>query len=210
MKNIKERETMYDYNMEGIGKINGGEFGTVTVDGVGTCTEDLKAETIRVNGVFKCRGTLEAGFMQTDGTAEVNAYIRAKKMVVEGMLTVRGEGKIEAGEIECEGMIKAGEISADIINADGFINAREIVGDRIVIRSHSNRIAQFFTKRFSHIELIEATNIEIHGVVAKAVNGQNIVIGPNCIIDSVDCSGTLTVHDSSSIKTMTGDYTMKN
>ncbi len=201
---------MHDYNMEGIGKINGGEFGTMTVDGVSTCTDDLKAENMRINGVFKCQGSLEAGFLQTDGTAEVNAHLRAKKLVVEGVLTVRGEGKIEAGEIECDGVIKAGEISADVIHADGFVNAHEIVGDRITIRSHTNRIAQFFTKRFSHIELIEATTIELHGVVAKTVNRQDIVIGPNCIIDNVDCSGTLTVHKSSSVKNTTSDYSIKN
>ncbi len=201
---------MHDYNMEGIGKINGGEFATVTVDGVGTCTDDLKAETMRINGVFNCRGSLEAGFLQTDGTANVHSHIRAKKVVVEGMLTVRDEGKIEAEEIECDGVIKAGEISADVINAEGFINAREIVGDRIMIKSMNHKVVRFFTRRFSHIELIEATSIELQGVVAKAVNGQDIVIGPNCMIDSIDCSGTLTVHKSSSVKTMTGGYTMKN
>lgn len=201
---------MHDYNMEGIGKISGGEFGLVTVDGVGTCTDDMKAETMRINGVFKCQGSLEAGFLQTDGTANVFSNIRAKKLVVEGVLTVRGDGKIEAGEIECDGVIKAGEISADIIHADGFINAREIVGDRIVIKSMTHKFVQFFTRRFSHIELIEATSIELHGVVAKTVNGQDVVIGPNCIIDNVDCSGTLTVHKNSCVKNMTGGYTMKN
>ena len=201
---------MTDYRMEGICKINGGEFGSITVDGVGTCTGDLKAESIRINGVFKCQGTLEVGMMKSDGTADFDSNIRAGKMSVDGVLTAKGDAKIEAEELTCNGVIRANEICADVIRADGVMNAKEITGDRITIHSCAHRIATFFMKRFSHIDLIEATQIELNGVVAKSVNGKDIKIGPNCEIENLDCSGTLFIDKKSNVKNITGDYTMKN
>ena len=201
---------MTDYRMEGICKISGGEFGSMTVDGVGTCTGNLKAENICINGVFKCHGTLEAGSINSDGTADFDSNIRAGKMNVDGVLSAKGDAKIEAEEIACNGVIRAKEISADIIKADGVINAKEITGDRISINSCGNLITKFFLKKFSHIDLIEATQIELNGVVAKSVNGKDIMIGPNCEIENLDCSGTLYIDKKSNVKNISGDYTMKN
>lgn len=201
---------MTDYRMEGIAKINGGEFGIITVDGVGTCTGDLKAESVRINGVFKCQGTLEAGTIKSDGTADFDSNIRAGKVSVDGILNAKGDSKIEADEIVCNGVIRAEEISADIIKADGVIHAKEITGDKIFINSCGHLIPKFFMKRFSHIDLIEATDIELNGVVAKSVNGKDIRIGPNCEIENLDCSGTLTIDKKSIVKNITGDYTVKS
>ncbi|MEI6101516.1 MAG: hypothetical protein WCP73_06735 [Eubacteriales bacterium] len=230
---------MSDYNMEGVSKISGGVYDKMTIDGVGTCTGDVKAEEMHISGVFKCLGSVDVGLLESDGTAEFRSSIRAKKMMVEGVVTVKGEGtikadelfcdgvfkcfgeveaglldtdgtatfhsnirakklvvdgvltvrdkgRIEADEIICGGVITAGEVSADLINADGIINAKEIVGDKIIIKSHLNKVFRFFAKKFSNVELIEATTIELHGVVAKSVSGRDIIIGKNCGIDSID------------------------
>ena len=201
---------MQDNHLDGVCKIHGGEFGKLTVDGVGTCTDDIKAESMLISGVFKCMGAIDTGLLQTDGTAEIRSSVRAKKIITDGILTVRDGARIEADEIECDGIIRAGEVSADVIRAEGVINAKEIVGDRICIRSTAGRIARFFCKRFSNIELIEATTVEISGVTAKSVNGKDIIIGPQCQIDTVDCSGTLFIDKSSSVKTITGEYVRKS
>lgn len=201
---------MTDYRMEGICKINGGEFGGMIVDGVGTCTGDLKVESIRINGVFKCQGALEAGDMLSDGTADFESNIRAAKVRIDGVLNVKGDAKIEAEEIVCNGVIRANEISADFINAHGVINAKEITGDRIQINSCAPLIARFFMRKFSHIDLIEATQVELTGVIAKSVNGKDIRIGPNCEIENLDCSGALMIDKKSTVKNITGDYTMNN
>ncbi len=253
---------MSDCKMEGVSTISGGVYEKMTVEGVGTCVGDVKAEEMRIGGVFKCMGAvetgllesdgtvefrssirakkivadgvfaakgdgkieadeirsdgvfncagpIEAGLMETGGTATVRSNVRAKKLVVDGMLTAKA-GKIEADEIICGGFITAGEVSADRIDADGVINAKEIVGDNIVIRSRMNKVVRFFAKKFSNVELIEATTVELHGVLAKSVSGRDIVIGKNCGIDAVDCSGTLRIDPSAQVGKITGEYTMQN
>lgn len=223
---------MNDYNVEGVSKINGGVFGRMRVDGVGTCTDDVKADEMLINGVFKCLGAVEAGLLETEGTAEFRSNIRAKRLVVDGVLTVKADGKIkseqitcngvitvrgngiiEADDIKCDGVITANEISADVIYADGVINAKEITGDKITIRSRNHtidKIARFFWKRFSNVELIEATTIDLRGVIAKSVNGRDIVIGPGCSIDTLDCSGTLIIDKTAEVRNITGEYTKDN
>ncbi len=200
---------MQDYSVEGIGKLSGGEYRNLRVEGVGECTDDIKAEDIRVEGVFNCSGSLEAGYFSCEGVAEIRSDIRAKRLDVEGVLTSRG-GKIEADEIYCEGVIKAnGEISAEVLRAEGCINASEIVGDRITINYHRTwtKIIRMCRRERSNIRVIEATSIELSGVTADTVNGKDVIIGPDCIIQNLDCSGTLSIDGSSQVYNITGTYT---
>lgn len=202
---------MNTVNFKGVGQIDGGEYGTVSVDGVCNCSGDIKAESIIIDGVFKSTGAVESAFIHCDGVAELKSHIRAGKLEVDGVVNVKGGTKIEATEIECDGVINLdGEISADIINADGYISAKEIVGDKIIIKSHSSRLTQFFTKwKHSKIDLIEATTVELKGVTARSVNGKDISIGPRCRIQKIDCSGTLYIHKNAEVKEITGEYTRK-
>ncbi len=200
---------MGDYIMEGIGKISGGQFDTVKIEGVGNCSNDLKAENINIEGVFNCSGEIEAGMLYCEGVANFKANIRAKKIHVEGVFNVDAFGKIEANEIVCDGVIKAkGEISTDILDAEGCIEADEIVGDKIRICSHhpKNKIINLFNRFRSKVRMIEATTIEIYGVKSQTVNGTDITIGSNCIIENIDCSGTLYIDETSSVKNITGEY----
>ncbi|MBH1940269.1 hypothetical protein I5677_05080 [Mobilitalea sibirica] len=204
---------MQDFSLEGIGKINGGEFRTLNVEGVGSCSSGVKAENIYIEGVFNCSGEIEVEHLHCEGVADFTANIRAKRINVQGVVSVRRDAKIEAEEIICEGVIKAGgEISADFINAEGFIQAKEIFGDRIRINSHyhGKRIVNFFKREKSDIKLIEATTIELSDVTVSTVNGRDITIGPYCKIDHLDCNGTLFIDRTATVGNITGNYTMKN
>lgn len=110
-------------------------------------------------------------------------------------------------------MIKTGgEISADKINAEGCIDADEIVGDNIRILSHwhTPRLLNFINRFTSKVRVIEATTIELSGVKAETVNGRDIKIGPDCKIENIDCSGTLSVDSGSIVHNITGQYTRRD
>jgi len=202
-----------NYVMEGVGRISGGEFDTITVKGVGTCSDSIKAENIHVEGVFNCSGEAVTGLLHCAGVSEFKSNIRAKRITIEGVLTQKEGTRIEAEEIICDGLLKTGgEISADIIKADGCIVAKEIFGDQVKIKSYyrAKRIVNFFTREKSEIRLIEATTIELKGVTADIVNGRDITIEANCIIDKIDCSGVLYIDKSSTVNTITGNYTRRD
>lgn len=198
---------MQDFKIDGIGKISGGEYGNLAIDGVGSCDADLRAERLRVDGTFTCSGSLSAGEFDCDGLATVNGSLKAGKLYVDGLLSVVG-AKVEATEIFCDGLLNVdGELSADRIEADGCVSAREIVGDRIRILSRHRGFLLFSKK--SRIELIEATDVDISGVIAREVNGKNVSIGPRCRVEAVDCSGTLYVSPRARVGTITGNYTAR-
>ncbi len=203
---------MQDFHIEGIGKINGGEFGNITVEGVGNCYGDLKADIVRIEGVFSCKGGFDVNLLDCEGVADFFSDIRAKKIVVEGVLNAKKEVKIEAEEIICEGVIKAGgEVSADVVHAEGCITADEIFGDKIFIDSyhHPRFVSRILRRWRSEVRLIEATTIDLRGVSASSVNGKDITIGPDCRIENIDCNGTLYIDKSSYVRNITGEYTMK-
>lgn len=204
---------MKDFILEGLGKISGGEYDNVNIEGVTSCSEKIKAENIHIEGVFTCSGEVEAGSMHCEGVSDFKANVRAKKLTVEGVFNAKDGTKLEADEITCDGVIKSkGEISADIINAEGCISAREIFGDRVKIVTHypANRIGRFFNHVKSDVTLIEATTIELSGVTAETVNGRDIIIGPYCKIKNLDCSGTLAVDGTSVVSNITGSYTRRD
>ncbi len=203
---------MRDFNLEGLGRINGGEYDNINLEGVSSCSDNIKAEKIHVEGVFTCSGEVEAGLLYCEGVSDFKANIRAKKLVVEGVFNGKDGMKIEAEEIICDGVIKSGgEIYADIMKADGCVSAKEIYGDQIRICTHYpiNKIVKFFNTIKSDIKLIEATTIDISGVTADTLNGKDITIGPNCKVGTVDCSGTLYIDSSSIVNSITGNYTRR-
>jgi hypothetical protein len=89
---------------------------------------------------------------------------------------------------------------------EGAIFADEIVGEKVVIRSKVKIWTRRVFRDIDRIGLIEATSINLRNVKAARVNGQDIVIGPKCHIDAIDCSGTLHIDSSATVGTVTGEY----
>ena len=55
-------------------------------------------------------------------------------------------------------------------------------------------------RTFPTVQLIEATTIELRGVTAGTVNGQDVRTGPYCGIGNLDCNGTLYVDPKAEVK----------
>jgi len=200
-------------SIDGVVTFPGGTFDDLKVNGVCTSEGSIEAVSLDIDGVFTAKGDVCAERLDCDGVTTIEGNLRVKKADIDGVISIHGD-KVEADYIVCDGVLTAAnQISADVIEADGFINAKEIVGDRIVIKSF--RKSTFFSlflkikqalqdPDFSKIDLIEATTIELRGVRAKAVNGQDIIIGPACIIDRVDCSGKLEIDPDARVGEVVG------
>lgn len=204
---------MNSFNLGGISNIRGGQYDSINLEGICSCTDNITAEKMQVKGVFTCSGQVQAGYLLCEGVSEFKSNIRAKKMVVTGVINNKEGTKIEAEEIECEGVIKTkGEISADNLRAKGAVCAREIYGDKIIINTRYafNKVRRFFNSEKSDVRLIEATTVELSGVTADTVNGKYIVIGPDCKINHIDCCGTLSVDITSTVGNITGEYESKD
>ena len=212
---------MKDFSIQGLGSISGGEFNRLTVEGMGTNHGDIIAEYLSIEGVFKSTGNVNAQVMECEGVADFSGNLRCKKVVMEGVLNLKAESKLEADDIVGEGCINTkADINADRIKLRGCVNAKGIYGDQIEIESKQegySTIKRFLHKinlsehsKASNIELIEATKIILTGVSAKEVNGHDIVIGPYCEVEKVDCTGTLRVHETAKVGTIVGAAPTQN
>ncbi len=185
--------------------------GKLGVNGNLRCDGDAKSDHLRVDGRFKCGGRLAAGTASCAGMLDVDGDVLVDTLDVSGSLRLEGGAKLEGNQIKCSGSIKTGgHISADEVRVTGMVTAREIVGDRVVIHPGPvslSPILHMFGVATSKADLIEATTVELEGVTARTVNGQNVHIGPNCTIENLDCSGALYIDPSSTVKNLTGHYT---
>ena len=197
--------------IEGVGTFQGGVYSDLKIDGVCTIEGDLEAESLVINGVCTCTGNVKAEKLDCDGIMTIEGSLRAGTVDIDGVVTVNGN-KIEADRIDCDGVLSVeGEISADVIEADGKLHAEEIVGDKITIKSFrrsgikglfirfGEKIGDKWNMKFSVIGLIEGTTVELRGVCAKSVSGQNVSIGKYCEIERVDASGELVIHPTSKV-----------
>jgi hypothetical protein len=205
---------MNNYSIEGIGNINGGQFMELRVEGVGTNKGDIKADRIAVEGVFKSTGYLEANLFDCEGVCDIYGNIRVKKINIEGVINMKNNQKMEAEMLYCEGYLTSGgDLYVDSLKATGCIKVKGIYGDNIDINSFGKTINQFkkifvinILKKscLSKVTTIEATTICLSGVNADTINGHDIIIGPGCVINTIDCTGTLKIHESSKVEHILG------
>lgn len=183
-----------------------------------------------IHGAAQLDGRIEASFLTLPGALK-SAFADIKKLAIDGDMKIeqnvtsdeiKGNGSIMAQDIEADsilfgGALKlSGQLSADIVDILGVISAKEIVGDQIKIGRPEKK--NTVTRRrwlhgkqeiYSEADLIEATRVELYRVKAKQVNGQDIIIGENCKIDRVDCSGTLSIAKDAVVGQITGSYNIK-
>ena len=206
---------MQNYSIEGIGSINGGQFLELRVEGVGSNKGDIKADKIVVEGVFKSTGYVETELLDSEGVCDIYGNIRAKKVNIEGVINMKDDQKMEAETLYCEGCLNSGgDLYVDSLKAAGCLKVRGIYGDDIDINSFGKTIHGFkklleninimSNYSASKITTIEATKIQLSGVNAHTVNGHDIVIGPGCVIDTIDCTGTLRIHETSQVSHIIG------
>ena len=188
------------HKINGVSSVNGGEYDELVIKGVITCNGDIKARTINVDGVVTANGKLKAEeSIALDGVITVNGAIRSKEIRVGGVCTIKDT--MEADHILCKGVITCkGQISADLVEGNGILSAKEIVGEKVMLHCEIKKRYFSITPKLSNAELIEATEIDIDGIKCETVNGHNITIGPNCIVENVDCSGTLSIAPTAQVK----------
>lgn len=220
IRNIKGGE-FHSARISGIVTINGDIVANkMRVEGVSNVKGYVKAANLHVEGVTNISEEMVSNQIKVEGVANLSGNLKTTNLDIQGIIRSKGD-KIEAEKINCEGILTFdGEISADVIKAEGIIRANEIYGDQITVESVSIEPFHWLKKgiqnlmgfdadgkdNFSKIDLIEGTTVKLKNVRAKEVNGHNITIGSHCVIDKVDCDGTLCVSRSATIGEITGEH----
>jgi cytoskeletal protein CcmA (bactofilin family) len=182
-----------------------------TVGGVGDIHGNVKAQNVRVGGSAAFNGDIEGGDVVFSGTSEVHGRITGNVVRIAGTSTV--DGPVSAQRIEMRGTAKLGaDVQAESFDAQGVFSvggllnagivtirlyggcdAHDIGGETIDVRDGKAwPMLPFFGDRNLTADTIEGDTVYLEFTRAKVVRGANVTIGPNCEIDLVEYTGTLT------------------
>jgi cytoskeletal protein CcmA (bactofilin family) len=172
--------------------------GNVRVDG------DLRVEKLKVTGELVVAGLLEGQSLR--GTGEVKAdSARIEQIDFSGSLVVKGDCEAEqlqiSGAAEVEGLLSAERLQ---INLYGPGKAREVGGGTIVIKQNKTGKLLKLIKGKQDVIFragqIEGDTIELQCTVADTVRGGSVIIGPDCVIQTVEYRETLEIHKNATVK----------
>ena len=197
--------------IKGVRSLGGGKYEELVIDGVVTANGDLEVESLDVDGVVTINGKVDSkSFVKVDGVVTLNDKPRAKTVDVDGVVTIHGN--VEADKVKIDGVVNAkGQVSADLVESHGVFSAEEVVGDKVIIHCDEKknisglfRFGRHVRKDLPKVGTIEATEIDVDGIRVDNVNGHNIVIGPSCIVENVDCTGRLSIAPGAVVKNING------
>jgi cytoskeletal protein CcmA (bactofilin family) len=217
--------TYGDVTFNGSGTINGDvDAITYRVNGAGTSNGRVKAQSITVNGAAGFNGEVQANEMTVAGDANIRDGAGIGKLVVKGNLSVGGG--VSAHEIELKGFLRmGGDCQAEQFTGEGGFNvagllnagnidfmvhapssAREIGGERVVIRQPSGNIASFtglltiWAEKRLTAGTIEADIVWLENTTAKVVRGKNVTVGSGCVVDLVEYAESYTPAGTAQVK----------
>lgn len=210
----------------GDGKILGYiEAGKLSIMGTLASESALKVGYLSISGEGKF-GAVDAENIRIMGTGEFNGAVKTKTIKIMGEAEIRDSlkaqeitimGSLEGKSLESETFVSNGAFELEALNANdikvtlrGPCKALEIGGETIKVKYP--RVKKILldvldillfrkTKRVGLIaDTIEADSIYLENTVAKAVKGNNVVIGSGCKIRSIEYKETLYIDNSSIVE----------
>ncbi|MGZ9586050.1 hypothetical protein [Paenibacillus marinisediminis] len=209
-----------DNTISGIGKIYGGEFNRVTIDGVAEVTGDVTCNLFECNGKGKVKGNIAAKSIHVQGLCKFMHAVQAEQIRIDGSATM--EERTSAEKIEVNGAISVdGDCQAEEFVAHGkvdifgLLNAEKIYlefvakckvgsmgGESIVVKRGKQKhdimnkmISSVFGNPQLLVDTVEGDRIALENTKAKTVRGNSVTIGPGCEIDHVEYHSELFVDD---------------
>lgn len=166
----------------------------VKVNGSATFNGDVQAGEFTVSGSSEVRGGVGAGLLKVAGACTITGSVNAQRIEIRGTTKIGGDVQAESfdasGVFSVGGLLNAGTVT---IRPYGGCDAHDIGGEKIDVRlDHLWAFLPFFGERNLTADTIEGDTIYLESTRAKVVRGANVEIGPDCRIDLVEYSGTLT------------------
>ena len=194
------------FHVSGAGKV---EDGSLTVHGALACSGAAKVEgsvsavSGRVSGSLHAEGELKAGKLSASGVCKAEGSISANEINVSGVLKtdkdVQAEHFTSSGALSIDGLLNAETVE---ISLSGDSMVHSIGGGKVTVQKKEGSFVILGFKRRNHLtsELIEADEIELEYTDCETVRGVNVHIGPECVIDRVEYSGTLTTDANCTVR----------
>jgi len=167
---------------------------SLVVAGTATFNGDIASGPVTVSGTTDIHGRIDGELFKVSGTASVDGPIAAQRVEIRGTAKIGGDVEAESfdarGVFSIAGLLNAGDVK---IRLYGGSDARDIGGETIDVREDKQwAFLPFLGERNLTADTIEGDTIYLENTRAKVVRGANVTIGPNCEIDLVEYTASLT------------------
>ena len=220
-----------DTKISGSGKIGQGEYNLIKISGSGAIEGPVTFETFKVSGSCKVcpDATLEGNEMHISGSIHSQSGIKVNTLHVSGSLhsendmKVRSlkasgschlQGKIYADEIYVSGSLKSSEeVNADIVEIRGMATLNDLFGEQITFIPENCNSFNFFRfakhRKLSNVKNIECTTLEAGCLQCDTISAENILLTDGCVVNHIQCDGTLSYDSTCQIGTVEGNCAQK-
>ncbi|MCU7190357.1 hypothetical protein [Turicibacter sanguinis] len=183
----------------------------IIVSGILESFEQISGEKVKVSGRVRAK-SMKADEVFISGSMNVQELLQAQELTVSGWLNVSGGIEVEqikvAGHVSCEGLLSGESVRLEAMSGSTFkeIGATEV---EIMRSSMESGMTQMVGSLLNTLmgglsplkkvsgELIEADTISVEYAKISKISGHDIIIGPNCVIDEIEYSGSLSIDESS-------------
>ena len=174
--------------------------GLSKVNGTVKTERDFRAKNLQLFGVLKSEAAMRAEDAEIFGVLKVDGDVQAENFHAEGPVTIDGELNADHVELTLSGESAIESIvggSVKVQKSDG--TSRRGMNNTILM--HIN-LGGLFSHDRPHLasELIEADEVDLEYTDCETVRGVNVHIGPECVIDRVEYSGTLTTDPNCTVR----------
>lgn len=189
----------------GVSTCNGGTYDNIEVKGVINIRNGIICDNFLQEGVCDCTGAVTVkNRASIKGTCKVRGSVDIERLHLYGTLNVNGDLSGETldidGAMDVSGEVNAEEIRFQMSHGS---SAHSVFGHSIEInRGLSSRIVSLLRARKHELvcENMEGDIIKIEYCNIRKLSGVNIEIGPQCIIETLEYSGSYMADKTAVIK----------
>lgn len=166
---------------------------------------NLETEQITVSGSSHILGNVIAKKVKISGSSEIGGNLHAEDIQISGSTSINGDCEAEnfyaKGSFNIGGLLNAGNIEIEMY---GRCRVKEIGGESIKVKLGTAHLFSRMINFFSNAErlvtgVIEGDDIYLENTDAKMVRGNNVTIGPNCNIETVEYRNKVNINENSEI-----------
>lgn len=192
------------YKCSGSSIVNGNvETKTIVISGSTKIKGDLDTEEITVSGISSILGNVNAKKVKISGSSDIGGSLHTEDIQIAGSVSINDDCEAEdfhaRGGFEIGGLLNAGNIDIELY---GGCKVKDIGGENIKVRLGKER---FFAKMFNifmnskglEANTIEGDDIFLENTTAKIVRGNNVTIGDNCNIETVEYRNEINIDSTS-------------
>jgi cytoskeletal protein CcmA (bactofilin family) len=173
------------------------EVASAKITGTWKTEGEFRGQQVRVSGVLKSEAGIRGEEIDVSGVLKAEGDVQAERFRAEGPVTIDGELNAETVELLLTGesaieSIVGGSVTVRLAQETGLGQGPLHLNLRLpFLGNHKGKLGGGNRPHLA-AELIEADEVELESTDCETVRGVNVRIGPECVIDRIEFSGSLT------------------